>query len=94
MVKEIIKRALTKEKEGNTREALLIIYSEFRRLIIEERLEELDNEISVISMKEITIDIGLAVLTASLPRKTKSRKKFFNEFSKKFQERGLLDGLS
>ena len=90
-----IVQALTKENEGDLREALSIIYRNFWRLIREQNFTELDNQIEYCSIKWVTLDVGLAVLTASAPHKSKARSAFYTGLRKKFkrEDKRIWEGL-
>lgn len=88
------------QKQGRIRESFSTIYQGVEEHVRLETIDHLNEQIQNLSLEEMNTDIMLAILTATLPVKTKlvSRKFLFERImsiliKRNHFETGILDGL-
>jgi len=95
-----VERARRLDTAGNTDIALDLIYDAVDRLMRDHHYDRLDSMLAGTSVRDISVDVLLGLLTATLParRHLPSRRKLFREGEQVLKERGeyeegLLVGL-
>jgi hypothetical protein len=85
---------------GKTSAALDLIYDSVDDLLRKGNFDQLDSMLAAFPIAELSVDMLLGILTATLPAKSRlpSRGKLFKEIEKTLKERneleeGLLTGL-